>query len=199
MRASTSSTTAAKWSPPPFCPSCGAGTVPDRTHCWLCHAPLDAVPTPAAPALPPDPKLAAANPAQFSIATILLVTTLAAVVLGVFRLNTILGVTLLVLSVPALVRTMSVARREKRHGQRVTAAGKIGHFFLSLLIMYAVCAAASTAFTIATMGTCFAAIAASNASEEAAMGVGIVGMILSLVIALVAAGAILRATWPKRD
>jgi len=184
---------------PTFCPSCGAGTEPDRTHCWLCHAPLDVVPAQAVPAVPPDPKLAAANPAQFSIATVLLVTTLVAVLLGVFRLNAGLGVMLLVLAVPALVRTASVARREKRHGQRITTGGKIGHFFLSLLIMYGVCTAATSAFTIAAMGTCLAALATSSASEGVATGVAIVGVILSLIVGLVAAGAILWATWPKRD
>jgi cytochrome bd-type quinol oxidase subunit 2 len=106
---------------------------------------------------------------------------------------------LLVLSVPALVRTVSVARREKRHGQRITAGGKIGHFFLSLLSMYGVCAAASTAFTVAAMGTCFAAIATSSASEEAAMGVGIVGLILSLAIAAGGRGGHRVSDGPKRD
>lgn len=145
-----------------------------------------------------DERLAAANPAQFSIATILLVTTLVAVCLGLFRFSPGLGVGLIVFSVPALVRTVYVGRREKRHGQRMTTGGKIGHFFLSLLIMYAVWTAAIFAFFIAAMGTCFAAILASSASEPAAMGVGIVGLILSLVAALAVASLILRATWPKR-
>ena len=197
MAASTPATTDKTSGLPTFCPSCGAGTEPERTHCWLCHAPLDAAPPVVATVV--DEKLAAANPAQFSIATILLVTTLVAVLLGVFRLNVALGVVLVIFSVPALVRTASVARREQRHGQRVSTAGKIGHFFLSLLIMYGVWTAASTAFMIAAIGTCFAAIATSNASEQVAMGVGIVGLILSLVLGLVAAGAILWATWPKKD
>jgi hypothetical protein len=197
MAPSTLPTTDKNFGPPAFCPSCGAGIEPQRTHCWLCHAPLDALPV--VDAVVVDEKLAAAHPAQFTIATILLITTLAAVLLGVFRLNAPLGVVLAIFSVPALVRTASVARREKRHGQRVSTAGKIGHFFLSFLIMYAVWTAASMAFTIAAMGTCLAAVATSNVSENVAMGVGIVGLLLSLVVGLAAAGTVLWATWPKKD
>ncbi len=186
-----------KLAAPSFCPSCGAGSEPDRTHCWLCFAPLDA-PPPAVPAIVVDERLAVANPAQFSIATILLVTTLVAVLLGLFRLSPGLGVVLVIFSVPALVRTVYVGRREKNRGQRVSTGGKIGHFFLSLVIMYAVWTAASTAFFVAAIGTCFAAIATSNVSEEAATGVGIAGLILSVVVGLVVAGVILWATWPKR-
>ncbi|HUE74377.1 MAG TPA: hypothetical protein VMP01_26075 [Pirellulaceae bacterium] len=183
---------------PPFCPSCGAGTSPDQTKCWLCYAPLDE-PPPALPAVVIDERVAAANPSQFSIETILLVTTLAAVLLGLFRYSPGLAVMLIIFSVPALVRTVFVGRREKRRGQRVTAGGKIGHFLLSLVIMYAVWVAASTAFFIAAIGTCFAAIAASSASEEMAVGVGIAGLIVSAVVGLFVAGLLLRATWPKRN
>ena len=166
--------------------------------CWLCYVPLD-VPQKAIPAQVIDERIAAANPSQFSIETILLVTTLIAVLLGLFRLHPGLAIVLIIISVPALVRTVSVARREKRRGQRVTAGGKVGHFFLSLVLMYAVWTAASFAFFVAAIGTCFAAIAVNNASEEAAMGVGIGGLIVSAVIGLFVGGLILWATWPKRQ
>lgn len=183
---------------PPFCPSCGAGTAPDQTKCWLCYAPLDA-PPPALLAVVIDERLAAARSSQFSIETILLVTTLVAVLLGLFRYSPGLAVMLIIFSVPALVRTVFVGRREKRRGQRVSAGGKIGHFLLSLVIMYAVWVAASTAFFIAAVGTCFAAIAASNASEEMAVGVGIAGLIVSALVGLVVAIMLLKVTWPKRS
>jgi hypothetical protein len=166
--------------------------------CWLCYAPLDAPPK-AIPATVIDERIAAANPSQFSIETLLLVTTLVAVLLGLYQYSPGLAVMLIVFSVPALVRTIVVGRREKSRGQRVGAGGKIGHFFLSLVIMYAVWVAASTAFFIAAIGTCFAAIAASNASEQLAMGVGIGGLIVSALCGLVVAVLLLRVTWPKKS
>lgn len=181
-----------------FCPSCGAGTSPDQTKCWLCYAQLDS-PPPAVPAPVIDERLAAAHPSQFSIETILLVTTLVAVLLGLFRYSPGLAALLIAFSVPALVRTIFVGRREKRRGQRVSAGGKIGQFFLSLLIMYAVWQAASMAFLIALAGTCFAALFASSAAPELGEGVGIVGLVLSSAIGLVVAGVLAWATWPKRD
>ncbi len=189
---------AAVKSHPPLCPSCGAGTQPDQTRCWLCYAPLDA-PPPAVPAVVLDERVAGAPASQFSIETLLLVTTLIAVLAGLFHYSPGLAVALIIFAVPALVRTVFVGRREKRRGQRVTAGGKIGHFFLSLIIMYAVWVAASTAFFVAAAGTCFAAIAASNASDEAATGIAIVGLIVSAVIGLFVAGLLLWATWPKRN
>jgi hypothetical protein len=146
-----------------------------------------------------DERVAAAPASQFSIETLLLVMTLIAVLAGLFHYSPGLAVTLIVVSIPALVRTVFVGRREKRRGQRVTAGGKIGHFLLSLVIMYAVWVAATMAFVVAAVGTCFAAIAASNASDEMATGVAIGGLILSAVVGLFVAGLLLWATWPKRS
>lgn len=179
-----------------FCPSCGAGRAADRTSCWLCLAPYDGTPPPRA-AIAPDSRLAAANPSQFSIATILLVTTLAAVCLGVFRLAPGLGIVLMIFAVPALVRTVFVGRGEHRHGRRLSTGRKIGHFFLSLAIMYAVWTAASMAFAVAFMGTCLAALAVSNASSSSGEAILIGGLILGSVVGLAVASVILWATWPK--
>jgi hypothetical protein len=179
-----------------LCPFCGASLLPEQDICWLCHARLDAPGAAQSPFAVP-PKFAASTAGQFSIATILLVTTLIAVCLGVFRYSPGLGVVLMIFAAPALVRTIYVGRREKRHGQRMTIGGKIGQFLLSLAVMYAVWTAASIAFFMTCAGTIGLVALAGNASPEAAMGVGIVGMIASLVMSLVVAVAILRATWPK--
>lgn len=179
-----------------FCPACGAGITPGQSACWLCFAPLHQAHFAALPAIPADPKLTA-NPGQFSIATILLVTTLIAVCLGVFRYSPGLGIVLIIFAAPALVRTVYVGRREKRHGQRMTIGGKVGHFFLSLAIMYAVWTAAAMAFFITCAGSLGVAALANSASSQAGGSVMVIGLIASLVLSLVVAVVILRATWPK--
>lgn len=182
--------------PGPFCRYCGAGRSPEQTVCWLCHTPYDAaLPPAAAPSRPPHP---ATSPSQFSIATILLVTTLAAVCLGVFRLEPGLGILLAIFALPALVRTAFVGRREQRCGQKLTTGGKIGQFFLSLAVIYAAWTAASMAFAVAVMGTCFAAVAVERGSGESGMVILIGGLIFGVIAGLAIGSVILWATWPKR-
>jgi hypothetical protein len=126
-----------------------------------------------------------------------LVTTLAAVCLGVFRLEPGLGILLAIFALPALVRTLLVGRREQRRGQKLTTGGKIGQFFLSLAIMYAVWTAASMAFAVAFIPTCFAALTIGPTSEAAGI-VMIGGLIIGGIAGLAIGSVILWATWPKK-
>ena len=75
------------------CHACGAQTAVSVPHCWLCHTNLDDKPL---------------RSGQFSIGALLLTMTLVAVVLTVFRFSIASGVVLLVIVVPATVRTMIV-------------------------------------------------------------------------------------------
>lgn len=181
---------------PVQCPSCGASVSPGQSSCWLCHAPLAADETPASPFAPGHPFVPRAA-GQFTIATILLVTTLIAVCLGLFRYSPGLGVLLIVFAAPALVRTVFVGRREQRLGRRLTTGGKIGQFFVSLIIMYAVWMAAGMAFFMTCAGSLGLAAVANSAAPETGGGVMMIGLIASLVFSAGVAVLILRATWPK--
>src|SRR5262245_23246115 len=119
--------------PPPtdnpqrLCPECGASCELEAARCWLCHAEL----TPAG-AEQPTP---APHGPQFSIATILLVTTLIAVCLGVFRLSPGFGIAMICFAAPALIRTFIVGVQQKRVGQRLSIGDKLTAFAASLGIM----------------------------------------------------------------
>jgi hypothetical protein len=83
---------------------------------------------------------------QFGISTIMLVITIAAVVLGVFRMSAGVGLALVFLFTPALVRTCIIAVRRKARGRPMSVAAKIGAFAASLGIVIVVVAASIGAF-----------------------------------------------------
>ena len=95
------------------CPQCGASNVAETTQCWLCHAVL---PPAVAGALrvPTNEDGTRSVPTTFSLATILLVITLIAVCLGVFRVSPGFGVAIVCFAVPALIRSVVVGVQHKR-------------------------------------------------------------------------------------
>src|SRR6187402_3410953 len=99
------------------CPECGADVRPLDEKCWLCQRPLSAKDVitaeliqPAAPPIVPEWVAArsTANPAQFSLETLMLVITLVAVCLGMIAATPGLGVLVSVVAAPALIRTLIV-------------------------------------------------------------------------------------------
>src|SRR5687768_12038002 len=94
------------------CPQCGASCAVEATQCWLCHAAL--------PAVVQSTRGAPAAAQQFSLATILLVITLIAVCLGVFRVSPGFGLAVVCFAVPALIRTVVVGAQHKRVGERLS-------------------------------------------------------------------------------
>src|SRR5262245_47531384 len=112
--------TASADNPQCLCPECGASCPTDAPRCWLCQRDLKSSgENPFAPSAAIGPH---AEPAagQFSIATVLLVTTLVAVCLGVFRLSPGFGLAMIAFSAPALIRTFIVGVRYKQTGQRLS-------------------------------------------------------------------------------
>ena len=135
----------------PRCPECGAALDSREDKCWLCRRELTAEPK-ANPYATPAPALTV-SPAQFSLATLLLVTTLVAVCLGVTMAAPGWGIALIVLSVPALIRAMFSGLRQKQAGAPYTTAEKIATFLVSLLVMVMIGVAAIVAFEIACWGS----------------------------------------------
>jgi hypothetical protein len=125
------------------CCECGAPLPKKARFCWLCGASLDASVRATQSTASPFRPLA---PQQFSLATLMLVMTFAAVLVGVFSLSPGAGLAVMFLAAPAFVRTCVVATRRKSTGQRMSWGSKLGVFLASLGIVVAVVAASIAAF-----------------------------------------------------
>jgi hypothetical protein len=135
--------------PAPRCADCGAAVAAEATSCWLCGKGLRASATGGMGILPvPAGALATrqCHPAnapqveqravfQFSLASILLIITLCAVVLGAFSVAPGLGIGLAILATPAAVCTGIVAMRRRAGGQPMSVAAKVGLFVGTLVLV----------------------------------------------------------------
>lgn len=145
--------------PPRLCPECGAELRAGEEKCWLCRRDIVlAEVAEASPRIMPPPA-AVGTPLQFSLETLLLIVTLSAVCLGALVAAPGLGVLLLVIAVPALVRTCVSGIRSKQQGEKLTATDKIMAFLASAAIAWAALAAAGMAFFSACTASLFAGAA----------------------------------------
>jgi hypothetical protein len=118
------------------CPECGARPRPGDNRCWFCESkrlPLagfepvtgkDAA-DPLGASYPPRSGL------QFSLGTMLLVTTLVAICLAIMMAAPLLGIALSVIAVGGLLRTAIVGSARIRAGGRFEFAEKIDEFAVS--------------------------------------------------------------------
>lgn len=151
--------------PVAHCRDCGAAVAPQARACWLCGAaiePHDAAIDAKLLGLPPPP-----GPLRmtFSISGLLTVTTLAALCLGVGLIWPGLGIGLVIVILPALVRTWLITARagsvQVKPVERFAAF--VGSLAVSLITMTTVSVAAAAAF----MGSCIVAAAGSEALRVA--------------------------------
>src|SRR5688572_10392620 len=108
------------------CPHCGAVRA-WGVPCWLCGAAAESVKgsthiisEPRAPAVPPR------GVVSYSLSTLMLIMTLAAVGCALIVTLPGLGVPVCILLVPVLIRTAMVVRRREEAGRPVSAGEKIG-------------------------------------------------------------------------
>ncbi len=138
----------------PFChcPECQATRRPEAKYCWLCGAALEPVTAEAA-----EPSAGSENRAayQFGLSTLMLMVTLAAVVLSVFSMSIGVGLALVFLTTPPLVRTCITAARRKARGEPMSPLAKVGMFAATFGIVVVVVAASIAAF----FAVCFALFA----------------------------------------
>lgn len=166
-------------SPPyPTCAECGALLQRDVERCWLCDAPVH----PPAPANAPAPSgstspfdvaspFDAASPrahaaphreGSFSLATLMIVTTLVAVCCGLFLVAPGLAVTVCILIAPVLVRTAMVVRRREAAGRSVSLAERAALVVGSLVVAHVILAVV----LVAAVGS-FCAVCLSAGTEKA--------------------------------
>jgi hypothetical protein len=139
------------------------------------------------------------KPQQFSIATLLLVMTLIGVCLALFRVSTGVGAAALLFIVPAFLRTMSLAEREKQFANRLSAAEKVAVYLGSLAVTFLVLIAMAATFVVGDFVSIVVAAFVAQWDRELAERVSFPGITLSVVLALVAGGWTIRRMWPSRE
>jgi hypothetical protein len=150
------------------CSACHAVLPRNAKQCWLCGASIsDELAIGASQnafgrfSVPPD-----GAHASFSLATLMLYMTLAAIVCGVFSIAPGAGAALALVLIPVLAHSTIQARKERELGHLVPASEKIAIFLTSFVIVVVAGVAASVAFGI----TCFAGFWGGAAAGSAVSG-----------------------------
>jgi len=131
---------------------------------------------------------------QFSIASMLLFTTLCAVVLGAFTIHPGLGIGLAILATPAVIRTAFLGMRRRAGGQPMSVQQKALAFCGTLGLVAILVVAVSAAF----VATCFPLGLAGFGADSPllmllAWGVGFIVGGLALFFLL----RLFRRLWPR--
>jgi hypothetical protein len=173
------------------CPECGAANEEGRSKCWLCGTEVAAGQR-AAP-------LTAHAPPQFGLSSLFLIMTLICVCLGLVSIAPGLIVPLVVVVVPALVRTMSASKSWTRRGKQMTIGDKFGAFFTSLGIVILIVVAGNIAFLAACLaGVGVITIAPIGNRMDSAMWIVIVFSAIGAIGALILMVWLFRKTLPGK-
>ncbi|HEV3168280.1 MAG TPA: hypothetical protein VGZ22_30025 [Isosphaeraceae bacterium] len=182
-----------------LCPHCGAENLPESTLCWICHQPtvfrIQPEDVGMAPPLPPQ--------RTFNLSSLMLLIALVAVCFGVTREFPGLGVLLVIVLTPALVRTLRSVYQGKATGQPLTPLQKVETFAVSMVLVSLILLGAGIAFFF----TCSAVLMGGTAVSQllsrfdADSGYGLfmpafgIGVILGVVAAVAAGSKIARRVW----
>lgn len=143
------------------CPRCGAALGLRADLCWLCGAGVgERAGQPASGASAAEvidaTLVSQETAATFSLTSLFLVMTLAAVAAGAFAAAPGLGILFLVVATPALARTMIITTRQKTSGVSSTPFQKIVSFIGSIGLVVLVL----TSVVTALFSACLAALGA---------------------------------------
>jgi hypothetical protein len=162
------------------CPECGASLEEGASACWLCRRTREAenLHQSSSPA-GPDKK----SVGQFSLASVFLVITLIAVCLGALKLAPGLGLAVILVATPALIRACVVNVQKKRTGRSLTIGEKLVAFFASTAIVILVGLAGFIAFEIACWGSCAMIAGIEQNPSDHAFWIGVsTGVLAALAI-----------------
>ena len=168
--------------PLPTCDNCG-NPLGTGAHCPTCR--LNAGGRVSGEVEAPLPRFtdtsrprSQAPPFQFGLSSLLLITTLGAVIMSVGVMVPGIGILLAVISTPALIRTYVLVRRSRADGKPASTQEKFVLFVTCLGIAALIAVATGVAFFV----TCFVGF---FASLERGMTVGmILGTIGGLIVAI---------------
>jgi hypothetical protein len=165
------------------CPLCGRFNNPaERRAGWMPEENPYAAPSPLAP------------PGTFSLATLLLVVTGLAVVFGLMTVAPGVGILLLALMVPALVRTQAATRLEnERAGRPSTLSDRIGTLVISLALMILIAIGAMVAFLAACFFSC-AAVASGSMGPRSEFLI----LVIPIGVAVLVGVGLMYRSWPRR-
>jgi hypothetical protein len=176
------------------CPGCGADQWSPESVCWLCgYTPGGAFAHRQAPAASPPRQIAAAK--SFSLATLLLLMTLAAVWLGLLATAPGLAIFACILLLPAVVRTAMVVQRRAVAGRGVSPSEKLALGATSLLVSGVVLVVAAVASIGTFCAVCLGVASASNDRGDMSFAFVIAGF-AALLTTLVAVRFLAR--WIRR-
>jgi hypothetical protein len=173
------------------CPNCLASNSHPASVCWLCKTPLpDSTPT-GIQSIGPSPN----SPFAFSIASLLLATTLCAAFFGIFINAPGLAILLAILSIPAFVRTGLILQRRSQLGKPIAAGQKFLWFLGSLTVTTTVVIVVG----VASVGTfCAVCFQVAPGNPDAALPVAAITAGLATISVLVACAYWIRRRW-RRD
>lgn len=183
------------------CPHCAARLQSEDTACWLCGGRINTgFPSDQRVATEANvpPTLAPNTALTFNLSSLMLIITLIAVCLGVFRLAPGLGIAAAVLATPALIRTMIFSKRRRARGDALNVGEKTLAFVGSVGVVLTICVGACAAFGAVCFGT--AAIVCYS-TQSMGGGRAAIGIQLAIggavVIGLAVGGLLAWKLWPK--
>jgi hypothetical protein len=137
-------------SKPRYCPDCGAEVGSQSVLCWCCrHSLLQTAP--ALSQVLSVGQIHERTKFQFSLASVMLIVTFAAVLMSIYTMLPGLGIALMVLSAPALVRTAVVAMYKGSRGKPLTFGEKAGIFLAWMGVALVVIIAAAIGFFVSCL------------------------------------------------
>jgi hypothetical protein len=176
------------------CPQCGAQLPRAGVPCWLCGA-EQAKPVADSHSFQSAAPIAAARSHEglsYSLSTLMLIMTLAAVACALVVALPGLGIPICILLVPVLIRTAMVVRRREESGRPVSAGEKIALVLISLVVANVIAAVVA----VAAIGSfCFVCL---SAGTEAAIPVAILGAAIVTIPVLVLLTRWIRSRY-RRD
>lgn len=181
------------------CLACGARLNEATSNCWLCGTSIrDALPLGGKPVLIHSVAGAKKTGFSYSLSTLMLMATLAAICFGLLSTAPGLGIPICILLAPVLLRTAIVVRRREATGRAVSAGQKLGLILGSLVVAHVIAAVV----TVAAIGTfcavCLGIAASAPGSDEAAISFALLAAAVVTILLLVLMFRWVRARY-RRD
>jgi hypothetical protein len=181
----------------PTCPECGAEIRdPSAKRCWLCKEPLGERPRLSDEELARRIRLPSAKGDSPAWAVVAVLTLL---LFGGLLFTEAYGIVivLLIVAVPALIRTVVMASRQREAGAPADSASVLVTFLTSLGIVVVVGIAAGVAFYASCFAVCLGMFSLGGARGSEAyilpisVGLGLIPCLLVFVL-------LMRRLWPRK-